>query len=900
MVSANKRGFIMSENNNSTIEETPKAKSSSPANRPQNATGRTTQVMVFLNGIILTATAFFTLNIFISKMQQDDYDKIASAFTNNIFDELAYFDRFMQSMSAFYAIDDTQLSPYFLSEAIKRLPEKDQFDRVIWFKAGEGNNWKAYDIYNKPMEQNQRIRYFSQKSPSAYAQDILPYIGSSNAITLRSDLNVEEQKRVSKDKSYTVIAKPFIVAKPILKNNKVAHVLAGFLSLDKNTNIDHLMNEDSVASFNLVATRNGATLLSMTRNDIANNTSTGNQENLPIKLVTKEISIKFGNSDYKIFLRIKEDLRMAFISKIPYLLLIFGLTLTLIGTLYVRNNQMQSVKLKDVNERLGKKNRELEDHVKETKEIYATLQKSQKEYKTVINAVSDIIIELDQDGNILFLNDTWERITRFSINHSLNRDFFDLLDTIDQHKNREEFLLLIAEQKEQIKLESRIRTADGSMRAIEISLSVVNENEDGKIKKRVVGSIKDVEAQTRAFKALSEAEKKYQTIVENAAGGIYQITSEGQILSANLALARILGYSSPEELKYSVIDISILYANGADRKKYLHNIEEVGFVRNLETQIRRKDGAKIWINENARAVRDDEGQIKYFEGSIEDITQRKEALNALKEAKLQSDIANRAKSEFLANMSHELRTPLNAIIGFSEIIESEALGALPQPAYKEYAGEIHSSGNKLLSIINEILDISRIDAGDRQLNETLTDLKKIVTNVTNLMQGKVTDAGLEVINQLAENTPRVIVEELAFKQILMNLMSNAIKFTPEGGQIFIDCERDNRTGDLRLSMTDTGIGLEEEDIAKALSPFGQIDNALDRSNSGTGLGLTIVNSLIKLHGGRLELVSQKNIGTTVTLVIPVHRIATPSEDNETSDNGGNVATFKPRTASDDV
>lgn len=881
-----------------TLEEQSKTKSYyKTANRSRQSAGKTTQIMVFLNGIILTATAFFTLNIFISKMQEDDYDKITSAFTNNISDELAYFDRFMQSMSAFYSIDNNILSPVFLTEAVNHLPEKEHFDRVLWFKASGGNNWTAYDVYRKSLPDSQKISYFDKDRPSDYGQDILPYVGASKTITLRTDLPLEPQIRFSKDKTYKIMAKPFIVAKPILKNDRIEHVIAGFLSLDKNLNIDHLMDEEAIASFEIISTNNGAGLLKMQRSELINKTSTGNQKNLPVNVVSKQINIKFGNAEYKIFLNIKEDLRMAFISKIPYLLLIFGLTLTLIGTLYVRNNQHQALKLKNVNEKLGKKNRELEEHVKETKEIYATLQKSQLEYKTVINAVSDIIIELDQDGNILFLNETWERITRFGINHSLNRDFFDLLDNKDQAKSREEFLMLVAEQREDLEIETRIRTADGNLRAVEITMSLVSENENGKVKKRVVGSIKDIEAQTRAFKALSEAEKKYQTIVENAAGGIYQISPDGQILSANLSLARILGYSSPEELKYSVIDISILYADNADRRKYLHNLEQVGFIRNLETQIRRKDGAKIWINENARAVRDDEGQIKYFEGSIEDITQRKEALNALKEAKLQSDLANRAKSEFLANMSHELRTPLNSIIGFSEIIKSEALGAMPQPAYKEYAGEIYDSGNKLLSIINEILDISRIDAGDRQLNETLVNLKDVVHNVTTLMHSKISDAKLEIVNQMAQNTPRVIVEELAFKQMLMNLMSNAIKFTPEGGQIFIDCERDNRSGDLRLSITDTGVGIEEEDIAKALSPFGQIDNTLSRSNSGTGLGLTIVNSLIKLHGGRLELVSQKNIGTTVTLIVPVHRIAAPT-DSEIEKS--NVAAFKPRKASDEA
>jgi len=669
-----------------------------------------------------------------------------------------------------------------------------------------------------------------------------------------------------------------------------ATFLSALVRLADRFNMDIIEENDAIAGFELRDTRNGASLLQMTRPSLQASHDTQNK--MPVKLVERSQQISIGNTDIMVYLKIKEDIRMAFISKIPYLLLIFGLTLTLIGTLYVRNNQRQSLRLRAMNEALAGKNKELSDRVEETDSLYNALQKSQQEYKAVINAVSDIIIELDEQGNILFLNETWERIMRFGIPHSLGRDFFDLLDSESQERNRDDFYLLLAGHKEEYSSTSRIRTAEGKWRSVEISMSLVNRSEHGE--KRIVGTITDIEAQERAARALSEAEKKYQTIVDNAAGGIYQVTPEGQIMSANPSLARILGFSSPDELKYSIIDISVIYVNKEDRRKYMGNLEQVGFVRNMEAQILRKDGSKIWINENARAVRDEDGQIRYYEGSIEDITQRREALIGLKEAKIQSDLANRAKSEFLANMSHELRTPLNSIIGFSEIIKSEALGKLGQPAYKDYSTEIYDSGKKLLSIINEILDISRIDAGERQLNESVVSLQKVVEASVGLMRGKADDAKIEIQSRIDAAIPKIIAEELAFKQMIMNLLSNAIKFTSPGGRVTIDAERDNRSGDMRLSITDTGIGIDESDIGKALSAFGQLDGALSRSNSGTGLGLTIVNSLIKLHGGRLELVSQKGIGTTVSLVIPVSRIAAPEEKAEKNDAQGNVTAFKPR------
>jgi signal transduction histidine kinase len=303
--------------------------------------------------------------------------------------------------------------------------------------------------------------------------------------------------------------------------------------------------------------------------------------------------------------------------------------------------------------------------------------------------------------------------------------------------------------------------------------------------------------------------------------------------------------------------------------------------------MRHTSGRIIWINENARAVKDEDGTILYYEGSIEDITQRKEAEIALIEAKLNSDLASRAKSEFLANMSHELRTPLNSIIGFSEIIKSEALGEIENKPYVDYAGDIHNSGTRLLNVINEILGISKIEAGERQLNETVVDISKITQTCIDLMANKIENRHIQVNNLIADTTPHIVAEELALKQILMNLLSNAIKFTPENGSITLSADYDGT--DIRLSITDTGVGIDEVDIPKALSPFGQIDSTLARSNAGTGLGLTLVDSLIRLHDGSLELISQKGFGTTVTITIPEKRVA--AKKTKASDQEGNISKF---------
>ena len=318
-----------------------------------------------------------------------------------------------------------------------------------------------------------------------------------------------------------------------------------------------------------------------------------------------------------------------------------------------------------------------------------------------------------------------------------------------------------------------------------------------------------------------------------------------------------------------------LYNDTAARQAFIQELSAVQNSVHHETQMTRKDGEVIWVSESARAVRDENGQLLFIEGSIEDITERKKSELTIREAKIQSDLANRAKSEFLSNMSHELRTPLNSIIGFSEMIKNEVFGPVGQKAYWEYAKDIHESGQGLLRVINEILDISRIEAGERQLNESMVNIRETVTACLCLLEHKLSNNNLTVTVAL-DDAPNVVGEELSIKQIVMNLLSNAIKFTPEDGRITISSTIDNE-GRFHLSISDTGIGLDDEGIEKAMSPFGQVNSDLNRSGSGTGLGLTLVHSLVKLHGGEFELFSQKGIGTTATIILPASRIAVKTD-----------------------
>jgi signal transduction histidine kinase len=249
------------------------------------------------------------------------------------------------------------------------------------------------------------------------------------------------------------------------------------------------------------------------------------------------------------------------------------------------------------------------------------------------------------------------------------------------------------------------------------------------------------------------------------------------------------------------------------------------------------------------------------------------AKQAAEDARVKAEEASRAKSDFLASVSHELRTPLNAILGFSELMSFQMLGPLGHPRYGEYAGHIHKSGRHLLELVNDILDLSKVNAGKTELRESDFPVRALISDCMALLGSNAANhLALEV--EIAPDLPALFADFRLIKQILLNLLSNAAKFTPKGGRVTVSAVWLKGEG-FYLAVADTGIGMSPKDIEKALSPFGQIDSKIARRHKGAGLGLPISRAYAELHGGQLTVQSVEGQGTTVTLILPEARVRTP-------------------------
>ncbi len=371
---------------------------------------------------------------------------------------------------------------------------------------------------------------------------------------------------------------------------------------------------------------------------------------------------------------------------------------------------------------------------------------------------------------------------------------------------------------------------------------------------------------------LNEENRRLVAAVDAADVGI--VISEagpegGSIIFANPAFTRITGYEAEQ-----VIGRSHGFLEGPDSDAAATREMASAFEspRSVEVEVLnyRQDGSTFWNLTSISPVFDESGMLRYFVATQTDITQQKLAERELLETKEAAESASRSKSEFLAIMSHELRTPLNAIIGFSDILKGQMFGPIGDARYADYAGDIYESGSHLLSMINEILDLSKAEAGKLELREDRFDLCDTVQGTLTMIRPRADAAGISLQFEPMEDCPAIFGDERKIKQVLLNLMANAVKFSSSGDRVTVSVERLEEG--IELAVIDRGIGIAEDDIATALEPFGQVDSAHNREHEGTGLGLPLAKRLVELHGGSLSLESREGFGTRVSFRLPESRI----------------------------
>ena len=377
---------------------------------------------------------------------------------------------------------------------------------------------------------------------------------------------------------------------------------------------------------------------------------------------------------------------------------------------------------------------------------------------------------------------------------------------------------------------------------------------------------------------LRRAEEQMRRVVEGSAQGIV-VRTRDEVLYMNDSFAKLLGYATYQECMDSQATVNSLI-HPEDVPVVLKHLEarirgeEV--ISHYEFRLLHRDGKPIWVETHAANV-DWDGKTASLSW-ISDVSRRKAMEEETLRSKEAAEFANRTKTQFLANMSHELRTPLNAILGFSEVIERQMFGPV-SAKYLGYAADINRSGHHLLALVNDVLDLSKLEAGKLELHESEFALSDLVEECLALLRAKADEGDVRLKNALPEALPSLRADARAVKQLLLNFLSNAVKFTPEGGEVHVEAQ--DGAG-LTLSVVDTGIGMTAAEIEVAMAPFGQIDSHLARKHDGTGLGLPICRSLMELHGGTLKLTSTPNVGTRLSAWFPPARVVRGKPERRTA------------------
>jgi PAS domain S-box-containing protein len=478
-------------------------------------------------------------------------------------------------------------------------------------------------------------------------------------------------------------------------------------------------------------------------------------------------------------------------------------------------------------------------------------------------AVMDAVTIADArlpDQPILYVNQRFLELTGYALDEVIGRNcrFLQGRDT-DPHTRAQIGKALAANQP--ITVEILNYTKDGRRFWNELSLEpVVDQNGEASL---YIAHQRDISRRQEAEHGVAYTQMLFEFIYDAAELGVVITNRRGAITRMNAAFARVYGEAGDALIGENLSEI-LLPADPSIRL-----ISPTCTAGEFEAQLKRPDG-----KERTVLVRRAPGDLLETAGvqvfTLLDLTERRMVEALLKRAITEAELASRAKSTFLAGMSHELRTPLNAIIGFSEVIEQACFGPIGNDRYEEYIGDIRRSAEHLLSIINTILDLSKIEAGRMDLNEEMLDLSRLVQDCYNLVRERALRRAITIDLHIAEDTPLLFADPTKIRQVLINLLTNAVKFSRENTTITVTAGEE-ADGRIRLAVRDQGIGMTPEQLKIAMEPFGQVNSSLSRKVEGTGLGLPLTKALLELHQGAMDIETAAGEGTAVIAWFPKER-----------------------------
>jgi PAS domain S-box-containing protein len=510
-------------------------------------------------------------------------------------------------------------------------------------------------------------------------------------------------------------------------------------------------------------------------------------------------------------------------------------------------------------------------------------QDTDAKFKSLVGNIPGAVYRclIDAQWTAIFLSEAIHDITGYSPQELINnqlRSYGSLMHPEDVSSVRQQVFDAI-EQRRPFATEYRIVHRDGSERWVnERGKAILDERGIPLYLDGVITDITDRKvgeaALASAVAGQRERDAQFKNLVSNLPGVVFRslVDEQWTELFISDGIEALTGYPASDFVDSAVRSCaSVIHPE--DRELAERVVTESVAKRSpfyLEYRVLHRDGSIRWAGEHTQPILDGDGYPRFLDGVIFDISARKAAEAEMTRMKEEAENANLAKSEFLASMSHELRTPLNAIIGFSDMLSQQLFGPLGHAKYRDYVADINRSGAHLLDLINDILDLSKAESGKLELYEEPVDIAATIEKSLLMIRPRADSAGVTLLAQVEPGLPRLFADERKLVQILLNLLSNSVKFTPAGGQITVRATLAGQC--LRLTVQDNGVGIAAEDRDRAMALFGQIQTSLSRNHAGTGLGLPLTKRLAELHGASFDLRSELGIGTTVAIEFPTARL----------------------------